>query len=264
MKIEKKILILALISFTVVSVIFADGDPIFNQRYVGEFSEVIISESAVTYINKAGIPGIPEEITVSPYSVVEKDNVPFVVDAEGSIKFLVLQNDELQKLYIQDFRGNIANGVAEEIYRPRAEDFVTPWDLTASSFLIEGETEYLPENLSRIRLNEPWVEGVPGNGIGEWIEFSMGPFEGFYLFNGFISFDKPDLYTRNSRVKTFRVYDLTAGDNWVIELDDTPSPQFFSLEGRQRHKIRLVIEVVYEGTQYEDTCLAGILLRRRF
>lgn len=231
-------------------------------EYVDFGISVSITEGEFIVTNEVGFLEMPAEIRIANYAIVEESEVPFVIDAHGEKRLLLLQSldQSLLFIYMPGRTSMVFGGMRKEIYEQ--EYLVTPGNSTASSFLTEGEMEYRAENIERIRLDEPWVEGVPGQGIGEWIEFSLGPFTALYFFNGFISFDRPDLYLRNSRVSEVTVRDMTTGDEWVEELLDTPNPQFIDLNGRSGHQIRLIIAKVYPGTVYADTCVAGILLRK--
>ncbi len=81
----------------------------------------------------------------------------------------------------------------------------------SSSYLVEflrdREYRYPPENLSSYdELNPPWVEGVEGDGIGEWIEFYYTlESRSFYIFNGYFDPKYPHLFTRNNRIKRIRI-----------------------------------------------------------
>ncbi|MCF0126281.1 MAG: hypothetical protein HUJ68_11115, partial [Clostridia bacterium] len=59
-----------------------------------------------------------------------------------------------------------------------------------TSYLKEGQKEYTIDNLSEIRIDSPWVEGVSGNGEGEGFTIvGNAPF--LLIVNGFISVKKP-------------------------------------------------------------------------
>ena len=84
----------------------------------------------------------------------------------------------------------------------------------SSSFLEESNIQYNAENvLSPFGI--PWVEGVSGDGIGEYLEMQWYDDEiynrGVYFIaicSGYISYEKPYLYEYNSRPKTIEIHDL--------------------------------------------------------
>ena len=140
--------------------------------------------------------------------------------------------------------------------------------LKMSSFLKEGKIEYKGNNFYepyREKL-KPWVEGVKGQGIGEWIDLSTDsyrfPVSFFLISNGYVSFEKPYLYKKNSRIKKMRITSKEENIDFVVELQDTPNFQEVRLPKKitnLKTTFRFTIEEVYPGTQWEDTCLNLII-----
>jgi hypothetical protein len=131
---------------------------------------------------------------------------------------------------------------------------------TASSALKETGREYTAEHLDSLLLGLPWVEGVRGPGIGQ--EIALGFYASqlvpkaitLFIVNGYVAYDRPDLFQKNNRIKTLEVFEgktkLT-----VLTLADTAQLQTFDLAVSGRENLRFVIKAVYPGTQYDDTCL---------
>ena len=112
----------------------------------------------------------------------------------------------------------------------------------------------------------PWVEGVKGQGIGEWIELSTDSYETpvsfFLISNGYVSFEKPYLYKKNSRIKKMRITCKEENIDFVVGLKDTPDFQEIRLPKKitgLKPTFRFTIEEVYPGTKWEDTCLNLII-----
>lgn len=105
----------------------------------------------------------------------------------------------------------------------------------------------------------PWVEGVDGNGIGEFIsvEFTEPVIE-LELINGYSDINNMKLYKENARVKTFKLEDLDNDITKSISFDDYVYFNKVILE-KPTTKIRLTIQEVYPGTKYQDTCFSSIL-----
>lgn len=128
-----------------------------------------------------------------------------------------------------------------------------------SSFLTEKTKKYSVENLSKLAVETPWVEGVSGDGIGEGftIKNSWGKVYPYLLIlNGYISYEKPYLYKQNGRIKKIKVTGLRSGKSKVLEVLDTPHPQTVDISFiDEPEDIRVEIADIYKGTKYSDTCI---------
>jgi len=129
---------------------------------------------------------------------------------------------------------------------------------TSSSFLIEGDIRYEAENLRIIRPDLPWVEGVKGDGIGEYVEMEWGyDINGLIIVNGFISLNRPELYSYNNRVKLIRINIDGSSEYSEYEIKDATDPQIIKLSNPGK-KIKLQIVDVYKGSRWDDTCISMI------
>ena len=133
-----------------------------------------------------------------------------------------------------------------------------------SSFLTEKNKEYPVSNLDNLAVDTPWVEGVPGYGIGEGftIENSWGKlYTTLLIMNGYISYEKPYLYKQNGRIKKIKVKGLKSGKEKILDVLDTPHPQTVDISFiTEPEDIRVTIEDVYPGTKYEDTCIHYMIM----
>ena len=86
------------------------------------------------------------------------------------------------------------------------------WAVTASSNLIPqlGNT-YEAEKICDGLIETAWVEGAPGYGVGEYVDFRLdidwGPgayVSGFTIFNGYCKSEES--WTKNSRVKVLKIF----------------------------------------------------------
>ncbi len=171
-------------------------------------------------------------------------------------------------------------------------------EIEASSELASPDGRYSADNLSCSRgRNCAWAEGAEGDGIGEsilyhdsnsWLfdawendryewdglryDSSGYPLDGYIRYteicivNGYARDEKT--WEENGRVKTLLMY--VDKPYAYLYLEDTIRPQYFLLpEGDIRAvdggtiDFRFVIEEVYPGTLYEDTCLTGLVLEFR-
>ncbi len=124
-----------------------------------------------------------------------------------------------------------------------------------SSYLTEKNKSYPVENLNKFGVDTPWVEGVKGDGIGEW--FIVEKCSNYLLLiNGYISYEKPYLYKQNNRIKQIKVTGIKSGKSKILDILDTPHPQTVDISFiTDPEDIRVEIADVYKGTKYDDTCL---------
>ena len=131
-----------------------------------------------------------------------------------------------------------------------------------STFLIEktkkGEVQYPARGYSNGRIDMPWVEGVKGYGIGEWVEMRVsGETSKFLVYNGFTYLEDTNYYYYNSRVKAI---DVAVEDKiYSFTLDDTPQIQVLQLPMKVKDEtVRFIIRDVYKGNKYDDTAISNI------
>lgn len=214
------------------------------------------TEQKISFINKNGVDYLqlskkfPKELT-SKYLYGESKDV----ETDDKILFLAGKTETLDTFLYAYTKGfdllPFTDNATDELYYCLFDD--------ASSCLVENDQEYPLENLYNRKLETPWIEGVPGDGIGEGftITFNMGDVNPtLLLMNGYISFDKPYLYEQNNRIKKIKVKGLTSGKEKILDVIDTPHPQTVDISFiTEMEDIRIEIADVYKGTKYDDTCL---------
>jgi hypothetical protein len=135
--------------------------------------------------------------------------------------------------------------------------------IKSSSHLAEKKKKYTGENfvLGRTKDNIPWVEGVKGSGINEWIELTLypgdNPVDALLISNGYVDFTRPQLYRANNRVKVLQIEVLNTDIVFSVTLNDTYQFQEIRMPKRvtKATKIRLTIKEVYKGEKWDDTCI---------
>ena len=202
------------------------------------------------------------------YRITNESGVDFITiqwsNKTSARYLLLLLPDGIPLFYSSDAKpyfSGISTSIWEELGNgPKFSD--GKW-VTASSTLVEGNTRYSTDKMG-IKIGECWVEGVKGNGIGEKLTVKFVQGKNLTISNGFVSFDKPNLYKENARVKSFKITN-EAGKSEVVTLKDTPHFQviessfiMYSVEGST---YTLEITEVYPGTKYEDTCINSLLYR---
>lgn len=193
-----------------------------------------------------------------PYREVYAHGVRFIEYGENYGRtWLALYNDRLMLLYDRDhkrpyFFGVTTGARSVELYR-------SPDGLEASSHLVEGTTVYDAAHLEDGVLGRPWVEGVAGVGLGQWLQFERLPQEtAIVWYGGFTSYAKPHLFRQNARPRRIRV---SGNDRWrTVSLPDSPDPVHVHVPDELGALIRITIEAVYRGTRWEDTCVAMLMV----
>lgn len=134
----------------------------------------------------------------------------------------------------------------------------------SSSFSKEKNISYEAENLRFIKLKHPWVEGIDGPGLEEYIKFNKKSATGMYLINGYISLERPDLYSKNNRIEKILITGSSSNTQKEFLLVDTVKPQYIDLQAFENNEeITISLKSFYKGTLYDDTCLSGLILVKR-
>jgi hypothetical protein len=187
------------------------------------------------------------------YNIDYISGIPFISYADTRGLFLI--SNEYLLLFSKDskllFEGVRSSGKMMQFIKP-ATSYV------ASSFLVEGSRKYSATNVSYLRLDLPWVEGVSGSGIGQFIDMKWDEdIFSLIIVNGIISDNKPQLYENNNRLKMIRIFldgELKGKDYAIL---DTPCPQMLQLD-KYAKSVRLEILDVYKGSKWDDTCISMI------
>ena len=141
------------------------------------------------------------------------------------------------------------------------------YTVSSSSFLEEKKKSYDGSSFKYSLLGfTPWCEAASDYGKGEWIEIEISSevdIKSILFLNGFIDFNRVDLYKKNNRIKLIdiKINDETYGK--VFELEDTRNLQKielpFPVKASDKIKIRFTIVDVYPGEQWNDTCISRVI-----
>ena len=192
------------------------------------------------------------------------------LNSENAKETLILKNKDLCIVYYDDENRNVNYPFFIGIAENSNKRILTGQFIKSSGNFVEKDKEYSPDKLFSLILNNPWVENSSDYGIGEYLEFDLAGFSGerylkatgFYIINGFVSISNQSLYEKNTRIKTIKIIDLKTKEEWIQELEDTPNPQFIDCKGHEGNSIRIIIQDVYPGTLWKDTCISGIILAK--
>ena len=145
---------------------------------------------------------------------------------------------------------------------------------TASSTLAPTTTrDYSPHNAHDLNYETAWVEGVPGNGIGEFLVYHFPPqsprITDIIVVNGLVRNETS--WKNNHRVKKMKLYinDLPSA---ILCLADTRDEQIFHFEPigygqrdnyeelmtRPWWTMKFEILEIYPGEKYDDTAITEI------
>jgi hypothetical protein len=143
--------------------------------------------------------------------------------------------------------------------------------ITASSTLESTYNSYITDNLLDNNKDTAWVEGVDGDGIGEYLDIRITNSGGDYtmravdkigIINGYTK--NYSTFTQNNRIKKAKVEVIDKNyetHEYFIYLEDNQSTQFIEFDKPiLTNKIKLTIQEVYKGTKYNDTCLSEIIV----
>jgi hypothetical protein len=149
--------------------------------------------------------------------------------------------------------------------KPTASTDLTRFaSVTASSSLASDRWgRYQPTMAVDGRRGTAWVEGVRGAGVGEWLMLTFAnPIE-VHNVSLSIGFDsREDLFYKNNRVKRATLV-FSNGEQVELGFADRRGMQTIPLvrgaDGNvETTFIKIVIEEVYAGWKYNDTCLAEV------
>lgn len=228
----------------------------------GDFNAFSIPEKYIA--NAAGVKKYYEEGLFSTktergFSYIDFSNSkPF--QAKNSFGYLRYKDNFLfvdgKKVVYQCFSDYFDDGNLQEVIA-----------IKSSSFLSEKNINYDGSNYTNIQNDFcPWVEGVKGDGIGEWIEITFKLWNlgdknlCFLISNGYVDFLKPNLYSANNRVKNVHVECAKKGISFTATLEDTPQFQVvripkIDIEKEETLTFRFKIKSVFKGAKYDDTCI---------
>ena len=112
-------------------------------------------------------------------------------------------------------------------------------------------------------LETAWVEGVAGPGTGEWLMLTFPGTIEVHSVRLDAGYDRDaDIFTRNNRIKR-ATFVFSSGEQVQLDLSDARGPQEIPPvrapgPNIETTYVQVIIDEVYAGTHYDDTCLAEI------
>ncbi len=135
------------------------------------------------------------------------------------------------------------------------------------SICLSKENDYYNDINKWCRNNIPWVEGVGGDGIGEFMEVEIFPDTRpstvaykVSILPGYVDPIRPYLFKQNNRPKKLLI-ETDSGFSQLMEFDD--EIEFKTIEvPKECKKIRITIKEVYRGSKYADTCISCVYVTK--
>lgn len=160
----------------------------------------------------------------------------------------------------------------QDIYSPGANSWWWyantgfPSVRASSSLSSSGKYSYQAVNAFDANHDTAWVEGVEGQGIGEYLEYEFAGdcprITTVKIMNGYVKNDRA--WQENSRVKKLKMY-YQGKPYAILDLEDSRSLQSFDVgklgphdEKAPNWTLRFEILEVYEGDKYDDTVISEL------
>jgi len=217
------------------------------------------------------IPGdgdIPDHDAIEVYDIKWEETGKFTYisfDYNGKLLRRDIQHGYKRYLIIYSSRDRVSlyDQNNRMVYSASSLKYVlsSDFDVQASSELNENGIKYSAENCLDEDKLIPWVEDSPGNGTGEYITFipkhniifSNIP---IIISNGFIDYNRNNLYENNNRIKKIRVYIVDQDEYLDFDIEDTPNYQEIWVGSDNKiNTIKVEILEVYQGEKYNDLCI---------
>lgn len=161
--------------------------------------------------------------------------------------------------HIEVERMEITSGPAEEARN--LVPFATP---SASSHLATDRGgQYQAWMATDGAFETAWVEGVAGPGVGEWIELTFPGTIEVHSVGLDVGYDRDaGIFGKNNRIKKVTLV-FSSGEEVELGFADERGMQTIPLvrapgPNIETMSVKVVIDEVYPGTHYDDTCLAEV------
>lgn len=158
---------------------------------------------------------------------------------------------------------SLGNKIKEKSKKNTSTSSIINWDnVNASSELVQKSKNYKVENVIDNNKSTAWIEGVDGDGIGEYIKFSSKNtfrVDKIDIINGLTKSEKT--YKNNNRIKKI-IIEFSDKSQQVYELkDNNMDYQTIDIGGKNTNSIKIIIQYVYtESRVYQDSCISEIAI----
>ncbi len=137
---------------------------------------------------------------------------------------------------------------------------VSSSSVSASSEYPETEgVSYEAKYASDGKIGNVWIEGGPGSGLGEHVEFDLGGAQsvtGFRIWNG--NWYSPDFWERHNRIKEIEAI-FSDGTKQTFTLKDQMVPETVMFpKAVTTTTLRLKIKSIYGGSTFPETAISEV------
>lgn len=125
----------------------------------------------------------------------------------------------------------------------------------------DGDGNYNPDNMLDGVSDSMWCEGKTGDqgsGVGEWVEVDFGASRSISklsMINGVGG--NFGAWMKSNRV-TKATLTFSDGSSHQVDVKNSLQPQSISFPATQTSKVRLTIDEVYKGKEYDDACISEL------
>jgi hypothetical protein len=125
----------------------------------------------------------------------------------------------------------------------------------------QADNSYGVDHLFSNSSSEAWVEGRPGQGVGEWIVIDFREFRqvrAVIVRNGYQK--SADTFSKNSRVQKLRLA-FSQGESQTLTLQDNMELQKIAIDPAiGAYWVQFIIDDVYPGSAHADAALTKLWL----
>jgi hypothetical protein len=180
---------------------------------------------------------------------------PLYIRALAVLLALTISAAAQAQSQVQSPAPHVPGEFCADLHGASATDYYCTSSLLDARWSRDYGVDHLFSNSNR----EAWVEGAPGQGIGEWIVIDFKEprmVSAILIRNGYQK--TPKLFARNGRVKRFKVT-MSNGESRNVDIRDAMEEQRIPIDPPVRiNWIKFVIDDVYPGSAHDDTAITKL------
>lgn len=188
------------------------------------------------------------------YYFIPNHTEPIIVPSDLVIESMSI---EKQKSYVENHK------MYPDVFNTKASSFLTE---KTKNGICDYSSKYIEDYYPEKGIILPWVEGVEGTGKLESLDFDVNNGSSLFILNGYVDPLHPELFKKNGRIKKAKIQiifeDGTKNVSYIDFLDFVYCKQV-NYDRRIMHA-KIIIEDVYPGEKYEDTCITRIFTDMSF